>query len=112
MHKIILALFMLVITAGCANWNTPSTYRNFSSPAGNVVEARGRAADYAAGAHRSYHCISCTGNVPAAAAGSGYAYPATAVEASQESFLGDLVSDFQQNLRWAIDYKTRQWLYE
>ena len=112
MHRFFLAALVSVTAVGCANWNTPSTYRNFSTPAGNIVEAQGRAADHAAGAHRSFHCISCSGNVPTATAGSPYSSPPNPASTPQESFLGSLVRDFQQNLRWAIDYKTREWLYE
>lgn len=59
---------VLLLASGCA---ATSTYKNYSTPSGNRVEATGQAAIAAGASHSSHNCINCgTGTYPNY--GSGY----------------------------------------
>jgi hypothetical protein len=54
--KISISLAVAIILSGCA---ATSTYKNYSTPTGNRVEATGHAAVAAGSSNGSFNCINC-----------------------------------------------------
>jgi hypothetical protein len=108
MHAVL--FLCLLMLGGCATWTTPSTYSNYSTPTGNIVQAKGQAAQYAAAANTSYNCPSCLGGSSAHNAMSSGRVVTSLRDSPREEFVEEVARDFYDNLRWAIRRKTNDWL--
>ena len=116
MSKLIFVTALLLVLSGCAAWNTPSTYSNHNTPTGNVVIAKGRAAENAASANTSYNCPSCAhGNTQTSYAGgyydaSGRYHPAPR-PSDEEQFVNGVKNDLYTAVRAAITKYTYDLIY-
>lgn len=56
--KLVFIGIAVVSAVGCSSFQ-PSTYTNYNTPYGNVIQATGKSADNAGLANTSYNCPSC-----------------------------------------------------